>query len=123
MSENKITTVDVLGFEFEMGLFPNIQEESKSKGINLAFKYIPRDVFDKRAIEKNEVVFYDVAYIEVKPHLNGDPVAVELTDYSVFYNQGSIKKTESDLKKTKNKIIVENGNVIKVLKDKNGKIK
>ncbi|UJS16664.1 MAG: site-specific DNA-methyltransferase [Candidatus Jettenia sp.] len=48
-----ITKVDVLAFEFEMGLFPNIQEEAKSKGIDLAMKYIPRDVFDKRAVEKN----------------------------------------------------------------------
>ena len=50
-----------------MGLFPKIQEEAKSKGIDLALKYIPREVFDKRAIEKNQVVFHDVSYIEVKP--------------------------------------------------------
>src|SRR3989338_1059319 len=54
---NKITKVDVLAFEFEMGLFPNIQEEAKKKGIDLALKYIPRDVFDKRAVEKNQVVY------------------------------------------------------------------
>ena len=62
----KIAKVDVLAFEFEMGLFPNIQEEAKKKGIDLALKYIPRDVFDKRAVEKNQVVFHDVSYIEVK---------------------------------------------------------
>ena len=50
--QKHITRVDILGFEFEMGLFPNIQEEAKSKGIDLAMKYIPRDVFDKRAVEK-----------------------------------------------------------------------
>ena len=57
MLEKNITKVDVLGFEFEMGLFPNIQEEAKNKGIDLTLKNIPRDVFDKRAIEKNQVVF------------------------------------------------------------------
>ncbi|MCF6249205.1 MAG: site-specific DNA-methyltransferase [Desulfobacula sp.] len=65
--QKHITKVDILGFEFEMGLFPNIQEEAKAKGIDLAMKYIPRDVFDKRAIEKNQVVFHDVSFIEVKP--------------------------------------------------------
>ena len=59
--EKRISRVDILAFEFEMGLFPNIQEEAKSKGIDLALKYIPRDVFDKRAVEKNQVVFHDVA--------------------------------------------------------------
>nr|MDA3790548.1 site-specific DNA-methyltransferase [Desulfobacula sp.] len=41
--QKHITRVDILGFEFEMGLFPNIQEEAKSKGIDLAMKYIPAD--------------------------------------------------------------------------------
>ncbi|MDP2363485.1 MAG: site-specific DNA-methyltransferase, partial [Ignavibacteria bacterium] len=60
-----ITKADILAFEFEMGLVPNIQEEAKSKGIDLALKYIPREVFDKRAIEKNQVQFHDVSFIEV----------------------------------------------------------
>ncbi len=59
----------MLGFEFEMGLFPNVLDEAKAKGIDIAPKYIPADVFDKRAVEKNQVVFHDVAFIEVKPHV------------------------------------------------------
>ena len=65
-----ITKVDILGFEFEMGLFPNVLDEARAKGIDIAPKYIPADVFDKRAVEKNQVVFHDVSFIEVKPHVN-----------------------------------------------------
>ena len=118
--EKQITKIDVLGFEFEMGLFPNIQEEAKSKGIDLALKYIPRDVFDKRAIEKNQVVFHDVSYIEVKPIVRKGSAAIELTDFSVFYNQDSIKEVEENLKAGGKKLIVENGQIIKVSKDKDG---
>lgn len=118
--EKYITKVDVLAFEFEMGLFPNIQEEAKNKGIDLALKYIPRDVFDKRAVEKNQVVFHDVSYIEVKPHIKENSVAVELTDFSVFYNQDTLANAESVLKNGSTKIVVENGKIIKVLKDKSG---
>ena len=64
-----ITRVDILGFEFEMGLFPNVLDEARAKGIDIAPKYIPAEVFDKRAVEKNQVVFHDVAAIEVKPHV------------------------------------------------------
>ena len=53
--KNHITRVDILGFEFEMGLFPNVLDEAKSKGIDLTPKYIPADVFDKRAVERNQV--------------------------------------------------------------------
>jgi hypothetical protein len=112
--------VDILAFEFEMGLFPNIQEEAKSKGIDLALKYIPREVFDKRAVEKNQIVFHDVSYIEVKPHMKKNAIAVELTDFSVFYNQDTVDNAAASLGNGKNKIVVEGGKIIKVTKDKDG---
>lgn len=116
--EKKITKIDVLGFEFEMGLFPHVQEEARARGVELALKQIPREVFDKRAVEKNQVVFTDVSYIEVKPHYDKDKVAIELTDFSVFYNQDSIKNAEESLNAGSSKLIVENGKIIKVSKDK-----
>lgn len=118
--DKKITKVDILGFEFEMGLTPRMQEEAKEQGIDLSLKYIPRDVFDKRAIDRNQVVFYDVSYIEVKPVIKSKSIAIELVDFSVFYNQDSIANVEESLGKGSNKIVVENGQIIKVLKDKNG---
>ena len=115
-----ITQVDILGFEFEMGLFPSIQEEARLKGIDMALKYIPRDVFDKRAIERNQVVFHDVSYIEVTPKYRGNSIAVELTDFSAFYNQETIDNVIQTLKDGGKRVIVETGQIIKVSKDRNG---
>jgi hypothetical protein len=103
-----------------MGLFPNVLDEARAKGIDIAPKYIPADVFDKRAVEKNQVVFHDVSFIEVKPHVKGKNVAVELTDFSVFYSQDSIANAEATLKDKGSKIVVEKGQIVKVSKDKNG---
>ena len=83
--KKRITKVDILGFEFEMGLFPHVRDEARAKGIDIASKHIPATVFDKRAVEKNQVVFHDVAYIEIKPHIKKDTLAIELTNFSVFY--------------------------------------
>jgi len=55
-----ITKVDILGFEFEMGLFPNVLDEARGKGIDIAPKYIPAEVFDKRAVEKRYRVVLSV---------------------------------------------------------------
>ena len=115
-----ITRVDVLGFEFEMGLFPNLLDEARSKGIDLIPKYIPAEVFDRRAVEKNQVVFHDVAYIEVTPHIKGNRVAVELTDFSVFYSQDTIAGAEASLKDKSSKIVAEKGQIVKVSKDQLG---
>ena len=118
-----ITRVDILGFEFEMGLFPNVLDEARAKGIDIAPKYIPAEVFDKRAVEKNQVVFHDVAAIEVKPHVKKKSVAVELTDFSVFYSQDSIAKVEATLKNKGSKIVAEKGRIVKVSKDAKGIVK
>jgi len=127
--KNHITKVDILGFEFEMGLFPNVLDEARAKGIDIAPKYIPSEVFDKRAVDKGQVVFHDVAAIEVKPHVKEGKkktppsVAVELTDFSVFYSQDSISNAEASLKNKKSRIVVEKGRIVKVSKDAKGIVK
>ncbi len=117
--EKNITKFDILGFDYEMGV--DFAEISR-KGVDVQFKIIPREVFDRRAVEKGHVKFYDVAYIEVKPIIKGrgnnKAVAVELCDFSVFYNQDSVEEAESALKEGSSKIVIENGQVIKVSKDK-----
>ena len=118
--QKHITKVDILGFEFEMGLFPNVLDDARSKGIDISPKHIPAEVFDKRAIEKGQVVFHDVAAIEVKPLIKKNTVAIELTDFSVFYSQDSVSSAEATLKEKGNKIVVEKGQIVKVSKDKDG---
>lgn len=113
-----LTKIDVLGFDYEMGM--NFSEYA-DEGIDVAFKIIPREVFDKRAVERGHVNFYDVAYIDIKPIISGrgniKELSIELTDFSVFYNQdnGAI---DEELKAGRSKVIIENGQVIKVTKDK-----
>lgn len=117
---NKVTKCDVLGFDYEMGI--DFQELQKTHGIDIQFKIIPREVFDKRAVERGHVKFYDVAYIEIKPIIKGGgnnkTIAVELCDFSVFYNQDSVEETEGSLRAGGSKIVIENGQVIKISKDK-----
>ena len=46
--------------------------KQKKQGIDLAYKQIPPEVFDKRAVAKGEVQFHDVAYIEFTPIIKGE---------------------------------------------------
>jgi len=118
-----IAKVDILGFDYEMGIDFS---EFKNQGLDLQFKIIPREVFDKQAVEKGQVKFYDVAYIEVKPIIKRiskkNTIAVELCDFSVFYNQDDTGEIEEKLQSGGSKIIIEDGKVIKVTKDKQSDI-
>ena len=118
--ENTITKVDVLGFEFEMGLKPFIKQELAEYGVNLVLKNIPREVFDKRAVEKGQVKFYDVAFLEVKPKIKGKKVTVELKDFVTRYTQDDLTEIEQSLKKSSSKVVIENGQIIKISKNKEG---
>lgn len=121
--QKKITKIDILGFEFEMGLFPDSLEEAKRKGIDIAPKYIPADVFDKRAVERNQVSFHDVSYIEAKAHFKKNSVAIELKDFSVFYNQDAATDVAEGLKNKASRVVVEQGQIVKITKDAKGNVK
>ena len=113
------TQVDVLGFEFEMGLTPQFIQELKEKGVAITLKYIPKDVFDKRAVEKGQAKFYDVAYLNTKEKINGKKVTVELTDFVTHYTQDDIEDIQQSMR-AGSKVVIEDGQIVKVVKDKNG---
>ncbi len=113
--EKAITKADVLGFDYEMGIDFS---DAKKYGVDLQFKIIPNEVFDKRAVERGQVKFFDVAFIEVKPIVKKDSIAIELTNFSVFYNQDDLTQVEQELKGGAIKIVLENGHIIKLSKDK-----
>jgi len=116
---HKITKVDVLGFDYEMGLDVT---RAKDFGVDIALKIIPREVFDARAVERGQVKFYDVAYLEAKPIISGKgnskEVKIELTDFSCSYSQDDITEIIEGLKPGGSKIILDSGKLVKISKDK-----
>jgi len=116
---NLITQVDVLGFEFEMGLQPRINQEFKEQGVDIRLRYIPKDVFDPRAVDKGQVKFYDVSYLQANPIIKENKVKIELTDFVTSYTQDDIEDIQESMR-AGSKVVIENGQIIKVTKDKNG---
>lgn len=114
-----ITQVDVLGFEFEMGLAPFFVQHLREQGVAVNLKYIPKEVFDKRAVDKGHVKFFDVAYLDAKAHTKGKRVSIELTDFVTHYTQDDIEEVQATMR-SGSKVVIEDGNIIKVEKDKNG---
>ncbi|MFN9187736.1 MAG: site-specific DNA-methyltransferase, partial [Betaproteobacteria bacterium] len=118
--------VDLLAFEFEMGLFPAVLDEARGKGIDLTPKYIPAEVFDKRAVERGQVVFHDISFIEATPRYdkkNKFSVQIELTDFSVYYTQGALEEAAKSLKEGKSQVVCDGGQLYKLAKSKDGVVK
>lgn len=119
--KNLFTQVDVLGFEFEMGLTPQFIQELKEKGVSITLKYIPKDVFDKRAVEKGQVKFFDVAYLNTKETIKGNTIIIELTDFVTHYTQDDVEEIQQSMRKG-SKVIIEDGQILKLEKTELGVI-
>jgi len=113
------TQVDVLGFEFEMGLTPQFIQELKDKGVTVTLKYIPKDVFDKRAVEKGQVKFFDVAYLNCQLKITNCELQITLTDFVTHYAQDDIEELQQTMR-AGSRVVIEDGQIIKIEKDKNG---
>jgi adenine specific DNA methylase Mod len=77
-------SLDVLGWEWEMGLHDVIENESKESGVKLRLFNIPRDVMDQRAVDSGEITFYELAYLEAETEQNKKgEVKVVLKDFAI----------------------------------------
>jgi DNA modification methylase len=118
----KITTADILGFEFEMGLFPNIRDVAAKQGVDLNCLYIPNDIFDKKAVKKHQIIFYNTAYIDAQIITKKDEFSVKLKGYSVFDSDNQFEEALSELEKGEKREILMQNSIIRIHKDKDGKI-
>ena len=117
-----ISRVDVLGFEFEMGISPAMSDAAKEQGLTLTIRYIPHEVFDKRAMAKGQVKFHEAGYVEAKLEVKGRILQVSLSDFGVFYRQDDADETAAELRNGNTKVVVDQGQVVRVAKDKKGVI-
>lgn len=119
-----IGRIDVLGFEFEMGLAPRLVDEARAKGVAVALRYIPKDVFDRRAVDKGQVSFHDLAYVEASAKVvskRDRSITVSLTDFGVSYRQDGLESMIEGMK-AGTRVTVEGGQVVKIVKAKDGTV-
>ena len=119
-----VARIDVLGFEFEMGLAPRLVDEARAKGVAVALRFIPKDVFDRRAVDKGQVSFHDLAYVEASAAVlskKDRSITVSLTDFGVSYRQDGLDNMIEGMK-AGTRVTVEGGQVVKIVKAKDGSI-
>lgn len=118
------TRIDVLGFEFEMGLFPRLVDEAKAKGVLVGLRHIPKEVFDRRAVDKGQINFHDLAYVEAKATVVSKrerSISVSLTDFGVSYRQDGLDSMIDGMKDG-HRVTVDSGQVVKIGKTKDGSV-
>ncbi len=84
----------VLGWEWEMGMHdPVVQQARQTHGVRLRLLNIPREVMERQAVDRGDVRFFDLAFLEAEI-VPADPapadgpgagpgVKVRLTDFAI----------------------------------------
>lgn len=75
--------LDILGWEWEMGLHDVIEAESRRTGTSLRLLQIPREAMDKRAVDAGDVHFFELAYLEIENEIKGKQVRLKLKNFVI----------------------------------------
>lgn len=72
----------VLGWEWEMGIHDLVETESRNRGVKVRLLQIPNDVMDPQ-ISREDVKFFDLAYIKARTIGKRKTGQVELQDFGI----------------------------------------
>mgnify|MGYP001612131017 FL=1 len=84
--ENDIKQLNVLGWEWEMGLHDLVKDEAEHYGVKLGTFQIPREVMELNVSDskiKGDILFYELAYLEVEPKAEGMRITITLKDFII----------------------------------------
>ena len=74
--------LDILGWDFEMGLDELIERMGQDYGINIRLVQIPKEAMELRS-PAEEIRFYDMNYLEIEHEINGKTLEIELKDFII----------------------------------------
>jgi len=94
------TELHVLGWEWEMGLYDLMVAEAKQQGVRLLLLQIPREVMEQQAVDKGDIQFFELAYLEVAIGKPGKLTAtVTLKDFVIPNTELIPEEVRSKVKK------------------------
>ncbi|MFC2171911.1 site-specific DNA-methyltransferase [Acidobacteriota bacterium] len=74
----------ILGWEWEMGLYDLMPAQAKKEGLKLVLFQIPREVMEQQAVDKGDIQFFELAYLEVEIQKSKKlTVQVKLKDFVI----------------------------------------
>jgi adenine-specific DNA-methyltransferase len=75
--------VDILGWEFAFELNELAKQVAAESRVDVAFKKIPREVLDRKAVEQGDVRFFELGALAVESKENGREVSLKLKDFVI----------------------------------------
>ena len=75
--------IDFLGWDFAFEINETAQHMAAENKVNIRCLKIPREVLEKKAVEQGDIVFYELAYLDVKVSTKGKTVGLTLSNFVI----------------------------------------
>ncbi len=88
---------DILGWDFAFELNETAKQVAAESHVHVAFKKIPPEVLEKKAVEQGDVKFFELGALDVRMKQKGRELTLTLHDFVIPYDdipkevQGAIK--------------------------------
>ena len=74
---------DILGWDFALEVNEVAKQVAAESKVDVAFKIIPREVLEKKAVEQGDIRFFELASLAVDIRKEGSKVTVVLSDFVI----------------------------------------
>ena len=81
--EPRKAAADILGWEFAFELNETARQVAAEARVDVAFKKIPREVLEKKAVDQGDIQFFELGALSVKPKQTNRELLIELTDFVI----------------------------------------
>jgi hypothetical protein len=80
---NSKAAADILGWEFAFELNETARQVAAESRVDVAFKKIPHEVLEKKAVDQGDIKFFELGALSVEPKQKGRELTLKLTDFLV----------------------------------------
>ena len=92
--------LDVLGWEWEMGLNPSRKDElAHEYGVDVHLLNIPREVMDQKAVEAGDIHFFELSVVELDAVQDDRGCIVEITAFMPSIDEYMLQKVRGKIER------------------------
>jgi adenine-specific DNA-methyltransferase len=81
--EARKAAADILGWEFAFELNETARQVAAESRVDVAFKKIPREVLEKKAVEQGDVKFFELGALSVDTEVKGRQLTLKVTEFII----------------------------------------
>ena len=83
LNESRRAAADILGWEFAFELNETALQVAAESRVDVAFRKIPREVLEKKAVDQGDIKFFELGALSVEPKQKARELILKVADFAI----------------------------------------